>query len=534
MINKFSLFIFLFYLCNTTYSQEKQTKISCKVIDNSTKKPVVYATVMLKNINRGTHADFNGNFEIPIKYYQNGIIRISSIGYTSKEIKLSELKLDIVNIIHLNKSNNKLQEIVITTPKKKKKQKTLSGAQIVRKAIENILNNYPTQPHSYIGYYRDYQQPADNTYQKLIKSDKAIEYLNVHEGILESFDNGFKSDKLKDKKNQTLVYNYGINQKFIKDASLTIPYDNKSRKYSESVYITPLGGNELNLLNLTNAIRNYDKMSFSFANIFKKDFINNHLIFLKETIYTDNTPLYKIYFYSKKHNTSFEYFASGYIYISKNNFAIHKLNYNLFYRKSKKPQFSITIDYNQKNDKMYLNYISFNNFFEATNGNYFKIIKTTFNSKNNTFKISFNRQLNFNTVAPFHKKIKIYFKNAKLNVTDVKHMETAKNTIIVYVDKKSVEKINFINESKNPNYASFFTFDITKIKDVNGFEIDKRPSIKLNQYRELFVQEVFENKKLPLQKNFVNKNLPLSESKITKANFKEAYWINSPLKKTKE
>ena len=154
---------------------------------------------MLTKINRGTHADFNGNFEIPLRYKKTGIIRISSIGYKTKEIKLSELKEKITNIIYLTTSNNSLNEVVIKTSRKNKKQ--LLAKQIVRKAIENILDNYPTDAHSYIGYYRDYQQPVGDSYQKTIKSKQPIKYLNVQEAILESFDDGVDSDKLKSKKN---------------------------------------------------------------------------------------------------------------------------------------------------------------------------------------------------------------------------------------------------------------------------------------------------------------------------------------------
>lgn len=500
-------------------------------MDLTSKEPVVYATVMLKKINRGTHANLNGNFEIPIKYQQNGIIKISSIGYKSKQIKLSDLKLNITNIIYLSKSNNNLQEVVIKSSKRKKK---LLAKQIVRKSIENILENYPTQSHSYISYYRDYQQPVDNSYQNLIKSKNRIEYLNVHEAIIESFDNGYKSDKLKSKKNQNLLYKYIANKNFIQDSTLTIPYDNKSKKYSESVYITPLGGNELNILDLTNAVRNYNKMSFSFTNIFKTDFLKNHIFKVKEVVFLDEIPLYKIFFYSLKNRTSYEYSAYGHIFISKNDFAIHKLNYNLFYRKKKNPQYSITIEYTPKKDKMYLNYISFNNFFEATNGNYFKIDKTIFNSKKNTFKISFNRTINENSILPIKKNFKLYYKDIKLKVLDVSIFDTDKRTVTVYIDKESAKKIEFDKERQNPNYASYFTFDIKNIKDLRGFTIDKRSSIKLNQYRELFVQEIFENKKLPQQKIFVNKSLPLSKSKITPVIFKNEYWVNSPLKKTKK
>jgi hypothetical protein len=59
---KYFLLFALVFINNTVFSQEK---FSCKVLDATTKKPIVYAAVMLKEINRGTHADFNGNFEIP-------------------------------------------------------------------------------------------------------------------------------------------------------------------------------------------------------------------------------------------------------------------------------------------------------------------------------------------------------------------------------------------------------------------------------------------------------------------------------------
>jgi len=529
---KKSLFLYITFLLaiGNLNSQVNTNKIVCQVLDKTSNKPIVYATVMLKDIYRGTHADYNGKFEIPSKYRSKEIIKISSIGYRTKEIKLSKLKTTGLNIIYLTVSNSNLDEIVITTSKKKKR---LLAKQIVRKAIKNISQNYPNQPHSYIGYYRDYQQPVGNSYQKLIKSEKSIEYLNVNEGILESFDNGFKTDKLKNKKNQTLLYNFTSNNNFIQDSSLTVPYDNKSKKYSESVYITPLGGNELNLLDLTNAIRNHNKMSFSFTNIFYKDFLVNHFFKVKEITYLDDTPLYKIYFYSLKDKTSYEYAAYGHIYISKGDFAIHKLNYNLYYQKKKNPQYAVTIEYREKRNKMYLNYISFNNFFEATNGNYFKVDKTIYNSKNNVFKISFNRQINADYIEPVSRNFKIYYKGMKLKIAGINLSKNNTRTVELYIDQKSAQKIDFDKEKENPNYANYFTFEIKNLKDINGFKINLRPSIKLNQYRELFVQEVFENKNLPQDMNFVDKNSPLSKTIITNKNFKDSYWINSPLKKSK-
>ena len=66
------------------------------------------------------------------------------------------------------------------------------------------------------------------------------------------------------------------------------------------------------------------------------------------------------------------------------------------------------------------------------------------------------------------------------------------------------------------------------IKDFNGYEINKRPSIKLNQYRELFVQEIFTKRGLPIDKNFVDKSLPLSKSLINSINLNDEldYLVN--------
>jgi len=55
----------------------------------------------------------------------------------------------------------------------------------------------------------------------------------------------------------------------------------------------------------------------------------------------------------------------------------------------------------------------------------------------------------------------------------------------------------------------------------------------MNQYREFFVQEIFENKRLPIQKNFIDKRLPLSKSLITPLKLENNYWLNTPLKSSK-
>ncbi|WP_189663156.1 MULTISPECIES: carboxypeptidase-like regulatory domain-containing protein [unclassified Polaribacter] len=528
MIQRIALLIVFCLTSNYFFSQEK---FSCSVLDVATKKPVVYATVALKNIHRGTHADVNGNFEIPIRYKKTGSIIISSIGYRTQEVKLATFTQHKTNVIYLSASNSSLSEVVIKTSKKKKRR--LLSTQIVKKAIENILENYPLEPYSYIGYYKDYQQPIGDAYQKTIKSTEPIKYLNVHEAIVETFDDGFDSDKLKSKQNQSLLYNYRTNNDFVQDSTLTVPYDNKSKKYSESVFITPLGGNELTILNLTNAIRNYDKMSFSFANILQKDFLQNHTFKLRKITFSDDVPLYEISFISINKKTGYDYTASGTIYISKQDFAIYKFNYNLYYRFTKNPQYTVTIEYKAKKDKMYLNYITFNNFFEANNGTYFKLDKAVLNPKENGFIINFNRKIDISSLTPFRRNFKVYYKGQKLKILNVSPFDTNNRAVTVSIDQKSIEIINVKKERKNANYANYFTFEINDIKDINGFKINERASLKMNQYREFFVQEIFENKNIPLQKTFIDKSLPLSQSLVTPLQLENDYWMSTPLKSKK-
>ena len=525
---------FILFILIAAFSSQisfSQKKFSCRVLDANSKEPIVYATVMLKKIKRGTHADFNGNFEIPQKDITKRILVISSIGYKTKEIPLSQLKDQQLNIMYLKTSNSSLDEVVIKTTKKSKRRPL--AIQIVRKAIANILENYPTTPHSYIGYYKEYQQPVGNSYQKNSNATEEIKYLNVHEAIIESFDAGFTTDKLKNKKNQSLIYNYRNNTKFIQDTTLTVPYDNKNKKYSESVYISPLGGNELNILNLTNALRNHNKMSFSFSNVFNRDFINNHKFKVKRMVFSDKTPLYEISFASIKGKTSYEYAAYGNIYIAKQGAAIHKLNYNLYYRNKKNPQYAVTIEYLPIKDKMYLNYITFNNFFEANNGNYFKMNTASFNTKTNSIKIFFNRDVLLNSLEPIKRNFKIYYKDVQLKVLSVSPFNGNNKIVCIYIDKDAAVLINAEKEKKNSTYASYFKFNIENIKDLNGFKINERASLKMNQYREFFVQETFVNKKLPLKQNFIDKSMPLSNSLITPLNLENHYWLNTPLKSSK-
>ena len=523
------LLIITFLFTGILISQELKSKIKCKVLDAISKEPISYATILIKN--KGTHADINGFFELPIRFKKSGVMRISSIGYVTKNINTSTLKQDKIITIFLSPSIQNLNEIVISSSKKKKK---LTGKGVVWRAIKNIKKNYPTEPYSYIAYYRDYQQSLDNIYNKVTESDKSLDYINLYEGIVEVFDEGFQTNKFLNQKNQTLLYDYKLNTDFHQDSSLVIPYDNQVKKYSKSLKITPFGGNELNILNITNAIRNYNTSSFSFVDILDQDFIDHHEFKIKNIIDFNNTVLYEVTFKSIKYKTSINHSGIGTIYISKSNYAIYKLNYNLYYRFNKKKQYSITIEYVPKGDKMFLNYITFNNFFEVTSIKYLEIEDVIYYQEFKAFKIKFNKSVDLNSLNPIKRNFKLYYKGERLKVEKIKSYHPKNKSLVLFINEVQLESLGMLSRKNNSDFNKNFKIEIKSIKDTDGYEIYKPPTFTMYQFRELFVQEVFEHKELPKNKMFVDKKAPLSSSKITSLKLNKDYWINTPLKTTKK
>jgi hypothetical protein len=336
------------------------------------------------------------------------------------------------------------------------------------------------------------------------------------------FDAGFGTNKLMNVNNQTVLLEFQTNQSFAIDSALTVPYDNKSRKYVEGVSISPLGGNELNILNLTNAIRNYDRMSFSFIHVLNKDLMANHTFSLVQIKYLDDIPIYEIKFRLSAQNAN-NYMAEGNIFIAKNSFAIHKLTYNLYEKGNLKHLYGVSIEYVPNGDLLYLNYITFNNSFEVKSNYYFKIIDVTYNFPNNYFILIFNDDIDVTSIVQWNKNIKIEYKGQRLEVLNVKLVGSNKLLI----------KIPGIYISDRNNFGKNVKILVKKIRALNGNLLDDVPIIKVNQFREIFVQEVFPEKKSYEELFFVNKSLPLSMSKLNTTSGKSNYWINTPLKSSK-
>lgn len=534
---KKNFFVLLFFLTVVLFSHSQNSKeILCKVLDIETKIPVSFATIKFEGEQNGVIADEDGEFRLPKDYkVSNKNIAISSIGYETLKVSVITLKDGTVNIIYLKPKVEALSTVLVTgNSKSGEKSKGLTAKTIVKNAIGRIPTNYPNSAHSYISYYRDYQ---------LIKNN----YYNLNEAILESFDAGFNTDKYSNRQNVTALYSYNLNREFYQDSLLLNSIYGKSKSISEGDF-AKLGTeiqNELEILNIHNPIRNYNKSSFSFIYVFRDNFVNNHLFKLTNITYVEDIPLYEIDFVTRD-DPGMRYMGSGKIYISKLNYAIHRIEYRVYanrnYRSTRtqghtfanimsKPKnilFEVKVEYKSKNNKMYLNYMTFNNLFVIKKPNPFKVDDFLFNPKTKNFILSFNTPLDMSSIER-KSNFRLRYKDNKLIIKEIKAMDD-KTVKIKVVDWSAG-----LNDDITTIDSADFSYKLKRIKNTFGATINQVNKISGYQFREYFTQEIFENKRPKEDLIYVDKTLPISATKTNIPSFDlDKYWVNSPLKKTKD
>jgi len=534
---KKNFFLLLFFLTVVLFSYSQNSKeILCRVLDIETKIPVSFATIKFEGEQNGVIADEDGEFRLPKDYkVSNKNIVISSIGFETLKVSVITLKDGTVNIIYLKPKVEALSTVLVTgNSKSGEKSKGLTAKTIVKNAIGRIPTNYPNSAHSYISYYRDYQ---------LIKNN----YYNLNEAILESFDAGFNTDKYSNRQNVTALYSYNLNREFYQDSLLLNSIYGKSKSISEGDF-AKLGTeiqNELEILNIHNPIRNYNKSSFSFIYVFRDNFVNNHLFKLSNITYVEDIPLYEIDFVTRD-DPGMRYMGSGKIYISKLNYAIHRIEYRVYanrnYRSTRtqghtfanimsKPKnilFEVKVEYKSKNNKMYLNYMTFNNLFVIKKPNPFKVDDFLYNPKTNNFILTFNTPLDMSSIER-KSNFRLRYKDNKLIIKEIKAMDD-KTVKIKVVDWSAG-----LNDDITTIDSTDFSYKLKRIKNTFGATINQVNKISGYQFREYFTQEIFENKRPKEDLIYVDKTLPISATKTNMPSFDlDKYWVNSPLKKTKD
>jgi hypothetical protein len=504
----FSIFLICQAVAIPLFSQTTDY-IDGKIINSTTLEPVSFATIKLKNHRLGIYANADGDFRvIHSSEFQSDSLTITCIGFRRFSCAYSNLNSDSVNKISLVPVVYGLGEVKITSSGEK-----LNSPEIIAEAIKRIKNNYPERPFSYVSYYRDYQ-----------KRDK--DYINLNEAIIETIDNGFASKSLS---NKYRLLDFRKNTDFPRMnispyyRSLESNYVNQTAKVISDTKLNDQNGNELFVLLVHDAIRNFDTTSFSFVETFSDNFLSNHNFAEPVPVYNNNLLLLKIVFNGKSRITGDSVLVSGAIYIQPKSFSIHKLEYTCFYKargNGLKKMFNVDIEYGHENSPdslMYLKYISFNNLFEVEDPDethYFRIQDAYWDTNhyiNPTIIINFNKQVDpVSAASKENYEITAGAKQIKINSIQV----SGKTAYIRF----KAEELGGKGDSCMVN--------IDNIKDTDGNVLFKRKSVELYQYRELFVQDY--NRSLPFTDSCYIQYLPLEQNCIAKYSGKFNYWMNTP------
>ncbi len=182
--------------------------------------------------------------------------------------------------------------------------------------------------------------------------------------------------------------------------------------------------------------------------------------------------------------------------------------------------FNIDIEYGYENPAdslLCLKYISFNNIFNVIDSNdstYFRILYSYLDTQSNlmsTVVLHFNNKVDRESGSRKENyEITVGKKEVKIN-----HLQV--NGSNVFIRLKD-EDVNHENDS-----IKVTVFNVT---DADGNIVDKRKSIELYQYRELFVEEY--NKPLQLKDSCYMEFKPLEKNCISTFSGKDKYWMNTP------
>ena len=525
---RYFLLLCLFLVCLLSFSQDRDFIIG-KLLDAKTQEPIVFASIRIKDRALGIISNADGGFRIPLKYKEYGdIIEISSMGYKSKEIIIHDFDVNELNVVRLEPALLELDEAIVSE-KFKRKKKYISPKNIVRKAIKAIPDNYATRLFSTIGYYRDYQ----------IK-DKDSSYLNLNEAILEVFDPGFA--KLDFQNTKVRIYNYKQNSDFDRNARAADLYNYKdSKKVIDKAFLHNYGGNEFTILRVHDAIRNYKVNSYDFVNRLEYDLFNNHDFFKEKDTYTEDEVLYTIKI--KQNLAGFRVY--GKFYISKKDYAIHKMEYALYDRSETNSTgiqnkhgntneivFEVTTEYLRKYSKMYLNYISFHNSFQLGSPPEFIVNEIIVDRQNRCFKIRFNENVDPGTGSSKN-NYKFKFKGERLKFKKIVVFE---NDALLHPDMPTIEITKMLDalanaSRKKVDLMKLLEMEFGKIKKLGGGAVlNKRKFTNYQQFREFFVQQLKPNAVIPTDSLFMDKRKPIFEDQpILKPDNFDDYWMNTPL-----
>lgn len=334
----------LIFLLIATELYSQQVFIKGLVTDGETRSGVSFAHIGVCGMSIGTVANENGAYQFRIPDQVLGdTLCATAIGYETFKVPIDQLKGQSSFDIVLKPQISYLDDILI-------KDEKITGRRVVEKAIDRIAKNYPRKPFNLTGYYRDYLRKND-------------EYISFLEGVITIDDKGFRQST--DKSNiriEQLRYSKNYINYFTEYVS---EFDKDSTKILMHGISPVFKGNEFSNMYYHNPIRNHSQ-SVPFIGVFDTFSQRNYDFEIEYYTYIDDKEVYVINIFPGKKFRFTHVSIKGKLYIRTDNYAVVKFNYAYFVTKrlETKKWFELNVEYREFEDKMYLKYFSFMNYFK--------------------------------------------------------------------------------------------------------------------------------------------------------------------------
>lgn len=318
------------------------------VRDKATGKGMPFAHVGICGKAIGTVSNENGEFKLNLApYLALDTLCVSSIGYGTYQGLISDLeKIDYINI-ELESQDMVLSEVIVSGEK-------ITARRVLAKAIERIKKNFPVKPFVLDGYYRDYLK-------------RGQDYISLLESAISVEDPGFKKPE---SRSRVRINQIRLSPDYIKDFEkyCTKNPDDTVKQILEG-FSPFVNGNEFTNMRENNPIRNFST-DIPMVGAFNQFYMKN----LKfEIAYKTEVNGKEVYVIKFEPSDEFKYNyvqAFGEVYIRTDDYAIMKFTFNYYVSlfREKKKIYELDVEYREYEGKMFLNYMSFENYFKIYTG----------------------------------------------------------------------------------------------------------------------------------------------------------------------
>ncbi len=198
---------------NKTKESAESIMYDLQVIDMETKKPIPYADIILENLEIYRMADENGKLKIkiPLNNSENDVLMVKSMGYEEKKVLFNK----ITSKLELAPKYELLDEIVLYG--------TMTPRAILKKAVEQLKDNYPLQSFNF------------SRYAQVIINNNDQTTLDI-ELITQDYDQGYSSPFIITQRGEQVKWNKNVFSERNRYYSDFFAYRQNSIRYSNILH----------------------------------------------------------------------------------------------------------------------------------------------------------------------------------------------------------------------------------------------------------------------------------------------------------